>query len=243
MAKAIARASALAAKATDCTEAARFLEEASAGVRRVGESMPRLEHVRSELGKYASRELAELEEELRSACRERGWSIDGQWPNFVVSRGVDVRIDEKSSSATVSGKRLSAASATAILAELQSSVASLFPKDFSPATFLGELESAYDAACRDTELVPVFRLYREYVLLQQKAAFWRDVSRQKFLTVSMDQFRARLALLLDSGPSTTVTGRSIRLLPPLDPKDAVFLYLPAERRFGFVGRVQFTKEA
>jgi hypothetical protein len=57
--------------------------------------------------------------------------------------------------------------------------------------------------------------------------------------MSMDQFRARLSRALEKTAITTPDGRELRLLPPIDPKHAVFLYQPAEGRFGFVGRIEF----
>jgi hypothetical protein len=57
--------------------------------------------------------------------------------------------------------------------------------------------------------------------------------------MSMDQFRARLSRALEKAAITTPDGRELRLLPPIDPKHAVFLYQPAEERFGFVGRIEF----
>ena len=57
--------------------------------------------------------------------------------------------------------------------------------------------------------------------------------------LSADQFRARLSASLESGVRSAPDGRELRLLPPIDPKDAMFIYQPAERRFGFVGRIEF----
>ena len=47
--------------------------------------------------------------------------------------------------------------------------------------------------------------------------------------------------MLEAGVSTDKNGRELRLIPPLNPKDALFIYQPAERRFGFVGRIEFVR--
>jgi hypothetical protein len=57
--------------------------------------------------------------------------------------------------------------------------------------------------------------------------------------MSIDQFRARLSRTLMKNATTVAGNRELRLLPPIDPKNALYLYQPAEGRFGFVGRIEF----
>src|SRR5262249_28843803 len=38
--------------------------------------------------------LLQLEAELRDLCAAKGWRVDGQWPDFIVSLGVSVHVDE-----------------------------------------------------------------------------------------------------------------------------------------------------
>jgi hypothetical protein len=37
----------------------------------------------------------------------------------------------------------------------------------------------------------------------------------------------------------TADGRELRLIPPIEPSDSIYLYQPSERRFGYVGRIEF----
>jgi hypothetical protein len=87
--------------------------------------------------------------------------------------------------------------------------------------------------------VPILDVYREVVIQQQSPRFWRDADPQLFVAIGADQFRARLSKMMEIGVTETSDGRSLRLLPPLNPKDGLFMFLPTESRFAYVGRVEF----
>jgi hypothetical protein len=61
--------------------------------------------------------------------------------------------------------------------------------------------------------------------------------------MTLEQFRARISRMLEANVLKTKTGRELRFYPPLDPKDALFLFNPLERRLGFVGRVEFSGDS
>lgn len=189
-----------------------------------------------------AREFAEFESVLREGCAGRGWRCDGQWPHFVIAAGIDVEVHEKSRAVRVGRAKLSGFDAQAVFAELERSVRLLVPANFNAGEFLEELYAAFEAAKRSSGPVPLLHVYREYVAGRQRSTFWIDVDAKSFVEVNASQFRARLSALLESGCLTTKEGRGLRLVPPLDPKDALFIYLPAERRFGFVGRIEFVSE-
>lgn len=191
----------------------------------------------------AGREFGEFESVFREGCAARGWRCDGQWPQFVVQAGVDVEILEKSRAIRVGRVKLPGLDAKAVFAELERAVRTLVPANFDVGEFLEQLFAAYEAVRGASGPVPILRVYREFVLARQKIAFWNDVEAKSFVEINASQFRARLSALLDSGRLTTLDGKRVRLFPPLDPKDALFIYLPAERRFGFIGRIEFVSEA
>lgn len=87
--------------------------------------------------------------------------------------------------------------------------------------------------------VPLHRVYKQLVLDQQRPGFWDNARADAFVGMSLEQFRARISQMLADGITSGSCGRELRLLPPIDPKDAIFLYQPAEGRFGFVGRIEF----
>jgi hypothetical protein len=142
-------------------------------------------------------------------------------------------------SAVVGGTRVPVVSLERIIEALEPLIETLVPDNFVAEAFMNDVALAYDDAKGGSHLAPIFDVYREFVLRTQKPRFWRDATGAKFIGVSMDQFRARLTAALERGTITSRDGRHLRLLPPLDPKEGLFMYQPSERRFGFVGRVEF----
>jgi hypothetical protein len=184
--------------------------------------------------------LLQLEADLREVCRARGWRLDGQWPDFVVDYGVSIHVDEEARS-VLAGDVRCPANAPSIMNALIPQVSGLLPKNFSPQRFMESLLHAYQAAAdsKSTQ-VRIVDVYRWFVIQAQSPRFWRDAKASLFTPCTTDQFRARLAKSLESGVSV-VDRRELRLLPPLDPKDALFVYQPAERRFGYIGRIEFAE--
>lgn len=187
----------------------------------------------------ADKQFLELDSTIRDSCAKRGWRVDGQWPTLYVERAIAVEVSEPKRTVAVAGKKLSAPTAEAIVAALEPLVRELIPTGFSARDFMRELAAAYDATRAGSAQLPIFDLYRGFVVHSQGARFWRDARTDGFAGVSADQFRARLTASLEGGVTDTPDGREIRLLPPLNPKDGLFMYQPAESRYGFVGRVEF----
>jgi hypothetical protein len=188
----------------------------------------------------ASQEFLKIEADLRDACRTRGWQIDGQWPDLYVERGILVHVNEKERGATVGHTRLRSATISAIVKTLEVQVPTLIPRTFSPEGFITELVGAYDELSNGRGgQQKMLDVYRVLVIRSQSTRFWRDAHASAFTPLGVDQFRARMARALAAGATTAPDGRQLRLLPPLDPKDALFMHQPAEGRFAFVGRIEF----
>lgn len=200
-----------------------------------------LDATRAGLAEAAERQFLELDATLRLACQERGWRLDGQWPTFYVERALEVQFSERERTVVVAGKRLDTCSVNAVSLALEPLVATLLPKGFSARTFLSQLAAAYHDCRGGRTQVPVFEVYRWFIIRSQRQQFWRDARASMFTPVTADQFRARLTRALEERATETTDGRALRLLPPLDPKDAMFVYQPAEQRFGFVGRLEFVQ--
>ena len=176
-----------------------------------------------------------LESDLRELGAARTWRVEGQWPELVVERGVTVRMHPDH---VIVGTRRVKPNARAIERELDLQVRELLPKTFSLERFLEQLVVAYDECSRCAGgAVPVLDVYRALVVKNQPAAFWRDARKELFRPLTIDQFRARLSRCLDADIPSTV-GRELRLFPPLEPRDALFVYQPAEARFGYIGRLE-----
>jgi hypothetical protein len=191
----------------------------------------------------ASQEFLKIEADLREAGRARGWQIDGQWPDLYVERGILVHVDERARVASVGHSRLRSATVSAIVKALVVQVSTLIPRAFSPPGFIAELVGAYDEVSSGLGgQLAILDVYRVFVIRSQSSKFWRDAHASAFTPISVDQFRSRMARSLAAGATTAPDGRQLRLLPPLDPKDALFIHQPAEGRFAFVGRIEFVGE-
>lgn len=190
-------------------------------------------------GDRADKQFLELESRIRESCSKRGWRVDSQWPTLYVERAVAVEVSAPKRTVSVGGKKLNAPTAEAIITALEPIVRELVPKAFSAKGFMRDLAVAYDTVRAGSTQMPIFDLYRGFVIHAQGTRFWRDARAEAFAGVSADQFRARLTAALEGGVTSTPDGREIRLLPPLDPKDGLYMYQPAESRYGFVGRVEF----
>lgn len=199
----------------------------------------RLETVESELEAASETQFLELESVIRDSCGARGWRVDGQWPTLYVEHAIPVEIDERRRTVAIGGTRMNGTMPTEIVAALAPLVDSLFPRNFSASAFIDDLAQAYDGARASTSQVPIFDVYQAFVIRIQRGKFWRDAKTEAFQGMSADQFRARLSRMLEEGRTSTSDGRELRLVPPLNPKDGLFLYQPAELRFGFVGRIEF----
>jgi len=201
------------------------------------------EKLRPVLTDAAERQFLELDSTLRSECQQRGWRLDGQWPTFYVERALEVQFSERDRTVAVAGTPLDTCSIVAVSSALAPLVAILLPKSFSARTFVLQLASAYEDTRGTRTQVPVFEVYRSLVVRSQRPQFWRDARSSTFTSLTADQFRARLTRAMEEGVIDTADGRVLRLLAPLDPKDALFVYQPAEQRFGYVGRIEFLRRA
>jgi hypothetical protein len=186
------------------------------------------------------REVLEMEASVRDALGTRGWHVEGQWPKLYVERAIPLEFDDRNHSFKVSGKTLPGASAAEVVATLEPLVNELVPRTFSETRFMQTLADAYDELLDGkSSQLPILRVYRQLVIRQQKPNFWRDARTDVFVGLSVDQFRARLSRALIKNATTVGGNRELRLLPPIDTKNALYLYQPAEGRFGFVGRIEF----
>jgi hypothetical protein len=200
----------------------------------------RLDEVALSLAGRTERDFLEIEARLREACDAKKWNLFGQWPKFYVERGIPVQFDEKSRRVTVSDQVVDGTSVEKILAALEPLVRDLIPRNFTGKKFVESLAEAYDDLRKSgASQLPILSVYKQLVLRQQRPRFWKDARADAFIGLSIDQFRARLSRAMDEGALTTGKGRELRLMPPLDPKDSIFVYQPAEQRFGYIGRMEF----
>lgn len=188
----------------------------------------------------ADRRFLEFETDLRTALAQQRWKVEGCWPSIYVEHGIPVDIDEKSRSVKVGGRKTSTPTVKSVVAALKPLVAGLVPNNFAPQSFIDLLAKAYDDVKGSKSQAPAQDVYYGLVMRIQAPQFRRDARADRFRELTLDQFRARLTRCLECGYTSTTDRRELRMLSPLDPQESIFVYQPAELRFAFVGRIEFT---
>ncbi len=187
--------------------------------------------------------ILELESRVKESFAQHGWRLDGVWPNLYVERAIPLNVDAVKKVSVIGTRRLPSIAVNDLVQAIQPMIKELIPKDFSPAKFLAELAAAYDSVASRGQLqAQIFDVYQALVIRGQGGRFWRDARSSDFEGMTAEQFRARLSQILGEGGAKSPDGRSLRLLPPLNASDGLYLYQPAEARFGFVGRIEFVQE-
>ena len=218
----------------------RLLEAARAAVSAMSaETLAAMDRTIAELDDAVLRKLSELESDLRDMARSNGWRLEGIWPTFQVERGVELRVETAKRIVRVAGVVLDPTDMDAIAEAVRLAIRDLVPKAFSPHDMLEQLRRSHAALRPEGGQIPILDLYGRFVVDSQSQRFWRDAVADRFVGLSVDQFRARLSRMLEDGATVARDGSELRLLPPLDPKDALFVFQPGESRFGYVGRIEF----
>ena len=206
---------------------------------------PDLEATRQELlaawTSAADRELNQLEAELKDECAARGWQVEGQWPKLIVERGIDVIIDIKKHKIEVGSARLKDLSAMGVMTALEMLVPHLRPKNFSPDRFLEELAVAHDTCANDpSDQVEILRSTEHWSSARSQKSFGetrRAPISSHLRSISSEPGSRRSLKLVLCGPKR----KELRIFPPLQPRDAIFVYQAAQQRFGYIGRIAFLK--
>ncbi len=187
-----------------------------------------------------SEAVLRLDADLRDACAQRNWKVDGQWPQYYVQRAIRIEVHEREGRAKVGDRIVPTLHVPALVKAVEAEIKGLLPPGFDPARFLEALAGAFERLTSPPEHgVPIWLVYREMLLGQQPRAFWRDGRSALFRSFGEQRFRAMLTTLLEKGVTKAKDGRQLKLLPALKPEEGIYIFLPAEQRFAFVGRIDF----
>ncbi|WP_432769013.1 MAG: hypothetical protein HEQ22_16940 [Sphingopyxis sp.] len=223
---------------------ARLLEAARGALSAIDrDAVAALEQLITDLDESVVRKLSELEADIGDLARANGWRLEGIWPTFQVERGIELRVEAMKRIVRVAGQAIDGTDVDAIGDAIRQAVRDLVPKGFSAHDMLEQLRRSHVALRPEGGQIPILELYGRFVIDIQTQRFWKDARADRFIGLSLDQFRARLSRMLEDGATVARDGSEFRMLPPLDPKDALFVYQPGESRFGYVGRIEFVARA
>lgn len=219
---------------------ARLLDAARGALSAIDrDTVAALERLVVDLDEGVVRKLSELEADIGDLARANGWRLEGIWPTFQIERGIELRVEATKRIVRVAGQAIDATDIDAIGDAVRQAVRDLVPKAFSAHDMLEQLRRSHVALRPEGGQIPILELYGRFVMDGQTQRFWKDARADRFIGLSVDQFRARLSRMLEEGATVARDGSELRVLPPLDPKDALFVYQPGEGRFGYVGRIEF----
>lgn len=219
---------------------ARLLEAARGALSAMDrDTIAALERLIADLDEGVVRKLSELEADIGDLARAHGWRLEGIWPTFQVERGIELRVEATKRIVRVAGQAIDATDIDAIGNAVRLAIRDLVPNGFSAHDMLEQLRRSHAALRPEGGQIPIMDLYGRFVMDVQTQRFWKDARADRFVGLSVDQFRARLSRMLADGVTVARDGSELRMLPPLDPKDALFVYQPGEGRFGYVGRIEF----
>ncbi len=204
--------------------------------------IPGLDKLADDLAKCANDTMLQFDADFREIVSKEGWSLLGQWPEYYVEHLIPVTVDDKNYGVQVGTDKMAAIDLTAIRDSIKKQIIALRPDKAKLSKFLDDLYAVYSKLlARQPGSVSVWDVYREIVIIRQPIKFWRDADYSTFKSFRELEFRAYLTELLKQN-MTAVSGYDLRLLPPIEKDDFMYIYQPIENRFSSVGRIDFIKK-
>lgn len=213
------------------------------------ESLPRiLDKAVAATEELLNQQNSTLQQRFMERITQRGWTVQGDWPEPVVDQVIFVKVDSSRGKAVVNGRSLGSFSLDQLVKAIEIERSALLTKDFDSAKWLDELSRAYDRAravrgLPDGEAIPVFDILPQIVWARQDGKFFHNPSAQNFLPYSLVQFRADLTRTLASDITQTADGRQLEISSGSFTKDTIFMYFPTTRHLGSCGRIAFSQKA
>jgi hypothetical protein len=207
----------------------------------LAKEFPALLEATRELEHLCKDSLLKLEASLRDASAAEGWSLLGQWPNYYVDHFLPIAIDERELSITVGRKKLPNLDLNNVIPSIRAELKQFKPDHKALAAFRQALFESYSRlATQGIPTVSVWAVYRDMVLYRQSRKLWKDATAATFRPFPELEFRALMTELLKAN-LTSISGKQLRLLPPITKDESMYIYQPIENRFCHVGRIQFTE--
>lgn len=211
-------------------------------------SMPKnLDEATSATEELLNQARSALQQRFLEKVAQRGWTVQGNWPEPVVEQVIFVKVDPDRGKAIVNGRSLSSLSLEQLVEAIDKEKLALLGREFDPAKWLVELSRAYDKArglraLPDEEPISVFDILAQVVWARQGEKFFRNPSLENFVPYSVAQFRADLTRTLASDVTETTDGRRLEISTGSFAKHTIFMYFPTTRHLGSCGRIAFSKK-
>lgn len=189
----------------------------------------------SELASYVAEQYQDLirryESELRRACREREYEIEGEFPTFMVDGLVKVSVNKEQNVARVNAKKTKSLSLASLMDTIAGEHQRLWERDFDPLAFLERLRVAYASVCKAEGVPEGDYVYLRDIFQALKAANG---------AYSPDLFAADISRLIE-GRLSSYAGHSLDFAPIRDSRQAVYVYDRTTRSGRYLGLLRFKK--
>jgi hypothetical protein len=175
--------------------------------------------------------LRHYESDLRQACNQLGFNLEGEYPVMTVDGLIKIQVNKDRSAASVNGKKTATLSIPSIVEVTEAEHKRLWDRPFDRASHLRSLNAAYREACQHRHMPE-----GEYVPLRDVLQVLQTADPK----YGVDLFAADLSRLMET-PGLDV-GLTLELAPVRDPKDAVFIYDRRSQNGRYIGLISFRKE-
>ena len=179
-----------------------------------------------------SRDLQRLHED--STLQVNDWfpfEFEGSLPEFTVNKIIRIKVDKGTFSVRVNKLRVDNLDYNKIREAVLSENNRLFHRDYNPGEFIERLFEGYKEAIllegsRVGDLIPIRKVYRQMILLQQKESFFINPIKNNFKPYLFDEFGVDISRLLLKTIIDTREGYKLELNPSRNQDNSIYLTMP-----------------
>jgi hypothetical protein len=205
----------------------------------IAKEAPEIIQLKDQLNALCEDLTSKFDTDFRNAVSSQGLLVSGQWPRYFINHILPVAVDETKQRVHIGEDPPTTPSIEKLIRSIESQLKILKPDPKKLADFLKEVY----IACKEltspaNRTVAVWDLYKQIVINRQSSKFWRNASSNNFRPFRELDFKAYITELLKVN-LTSISEQQLRLHPPIQKGDSMYIYQPAENRFSHVGRVEF----
>ncbi len=170
--------------------------------------------------------MQKYEGELRAACNQLSYFVEGEFPSLTINGLIKVRLDKDGNAAIVNGKKTPSLSIKLVVERIQAEQMRLWEHEIDLPKFLTQLHMAYHAICQEKSIRE-----GEYVYLREIFQHIK-VTEKNYL---QDLFAADISRLLENSSLLT----AVDIAPVKDPNKAIYIYDRKSHTSRYIGLIRF----
>ena len=180
---------------------------------------------------------------LRPFCEDRGISLEGRFPRYVLSGFLELTVEQSKGTCAVGGRAIKSLMLESIAPALFETLQAEADRPFDESSFRSDLYEAYQRATRLGGLdlgrpVSVLDVFRELVFVRQPSSFRKNPTKRNYSEYVKEHFSRDLARIASIG--TYPGAVRLQLLPTAFPHEEG-LPIRIEGSVRYVGRLAFAE--